>query len=165
MEASQAIDAASRMRAALEAKDPAALEALLAPDVVLHSPIISTAFEGKPAVSELYAEIIAGYRDYRFIAQLEGDDGRRHLVAEGTLRGRRLETVVAVRENGDGLIDDITVLIRPLAGVIAFLVALGPPLARRRGRLHAIAIRLISPPLPLVAALVEWLAPKLVRTR
>ena len=157
--------ARDRMRAALEAKDHAALDSLLAPGVVLHSPIISTPFEGKEAVSELYAEVIASYTDYRFVHELEGADGRQHLMAEGTLRGRQLETVVSIEVDDEGLIDDITVLIRPLAGVIAFLVVLGPPLARRRGRLHALAIRLISPPLPLVAALVEWLAPKLVRTR
>ena len=124
--------ARQRMRAAMEAHDHAALVSLLAPDVVLHSPIISTAFEGREAVSDLYAAIIERFRDYRYTRELEGD-GEQLLEMEGTLRGRRLQGMIALRVDDEGLIDDITILIRPLAGVIAFLVELGPPIARRRG--------------------------------
>jgi SnoaL-like domain len=153
--------ARQRMRAAMEAHDHAAVASLFADDVVLHSPIISSPFVGKRAVSDLYAAIIDRFRDYRYTREMEGD-GEQLLAMEGTLRGRPLQGVIALRVNDEGLISEVTVIIRPLAGVIAFLVELGPPLARRKSRLHALVLRLISPPLPLVARLVEWVAPKMI---
>lgn len=153
-----------RMRAAMEAHDSQALTALMAPDVVLRSPIINTPFEGREAVSELYATIIERFTTYRYTHELEGD-GVQMLLASGKLRGVDLTTVVALRVNADGLIEEFTIVIRPLAGVIAFLVELGPPIARRRGRWHALALRLISPPLPLIAKLVDLLAPRLIKLR
>jgi hypothetical protein len=152
------------MRAAMEAKDTAALAELFAPDVVLHSPIIGTAFEGREAVSAAYGAIIENYTDYRYTGELEGD-GVQMLMAEGTLRGVDLQTAIALRVNADGLIDDVAVIVRPLAGVLAFLVAVGPPIAERRGPLQALVLRLVSPPLPLTAKLIDFVAPRLAKLR
>lgn len=156
--------ARQRMRAALEARDHAAFESLLAPNVVLHSPIIGSAFEGRAAVSDLYAVVIDRIRDYRYTREFEAN-GEQFLMVEGTLRGVRFEDMIILRVDDEGLIEDITLIIRPLAGVIAFLVTLGGPLARRKSRLHGIAMRLAGAPLPLVGKLVEWLAPKMVALR
>ena len=158
------MEAARKLRAAMEAEDHAAVVALFAEDIVLHSPIIGTRFEGKEALSDLYAGIIEGFTDYRYTGEYESGDGNA-LAFAGTVRGKPLEGVDIVRTNDAGEITEMTVMIRPLSGLIAFLVGVGPHIARRRGRWHALALRLISPPLPLVAALVEWLAPRLVRTR
>ena len=156
--------AAQRLRAAMEAKDHAAVMSLLAPDAVLHSPILRTKFEGKDALSDLYAGIIEGFTDYRYTHEMEGD-GEQLLMFEGTVRGRPLQGVDMIRVNDEGLIVEMTILLRPLSGLIAFLVEVGPLIARRRGRWHALVLRVASPPLPLVAALVDWLAPRVVTTR
>ena len=156
--------ARQRMRAAMEARDHAALVSLFAPGITLHSPIIGTRFEGKEALSDLYAGILEGFRDYRYTYEMEGD-GAQLLGFAGTLRGRKLEGVDMLRVDEDGLIVEMTVMIRPLSGLIAFLVEIGPHIARRRGRWQPLVLRVIGPPLPLIAALVDRLAPRLVRTR
>jgi hypothetical protein len=148
----------------MEAKDHAAVVALFADDVVLNSPILKTRFEGREALSDLYAGLMEGFTDYRYTDEYESGDA--HVLAfAGTVRGRPLQGIDIVRANEAGQITEMTVMIRPLSGLIAFLVGVGPHIARRRGRWHALALRLVSPPLPLVAALVDWLSPRLVRIR
>jgi hypothetical protein len=159
-----AVQARREMRAAMEAKDHAALNELLAPDVVLHSPIIRTAFEGREAVSGVYAAIIENFPDHRYTGELEGD-GVQMLMAKGTLRGVDVQTAAALRVNADGLIDDVAVIVRPLAGVVAFVAALGPSLAERRGRAQALVMRLVSPALPQIAKLLDLMAPRLLKLR
>lgn len=157
-----AVLARQRLRAAMEARDHAAVISLLAPDVVVWSPIIGMSrFQGREAVSDLYAAIIEGFADYRYVAEMEGD-GRQLLMFEGTLRGKRLQGVDALTVDAEGRIAEMTVMIRPLAGLIAFLVEIGPLIAERRSRARAFVMRLIGPPLPLVAAMVERLAPRLI---
>jgi hypothetical protein len=157
--------AMQRLRAAMEARDHAAVVSLLAPGVVLNSPIIGrAAFEGRQAASELYSAIIEGFADFRYTREMTGD-GEQLLAFEGTLRGTRLEGVDIIRVDEDGLIAEMTVMIRPLAGVIAFLVEIGPLVARRQSRWRSLVLRLVGPPLPLVAALVEWLSPRVVKMR
>lgn len=157
-----AVLARQRLRAAMEARDHAAVVSLFAPGIVVRSPIIGMShFQGRDAVSDLYEAIIEGFADYRYVAEMEGD-GQQLLMFAGTLRGKRLEGVDALRVDDEGLISEMTVMIRPLAGVIAFLVEIGPLVARRRSRGRELFMRLIGPPLPLVAALVERLAPRLI---
>ena len=152
------------LRAAMEARDHAAVVALLAPDIVVRSPIIGMSrFRGREAVSDLYAAIIEGFADYRYVAELEGD-GQQLLMFEGTLRGRRMEGVDMLRVDDQGRIVEMTVMFRPLSGLIGFLVVIGPLIAKRRGRGRELAMRLISAPLPLVATLVERLGPRLINT-
>lgn len=156
--------ARQRLRAAMEAHDHAAVVSLFAPDIVLNSPILGTRFEGREALSDLYAGIIEGFTDYRYTHEMESD-GAQLLGFAGTARGRKLEGVDIIRVNDEGQITEMTVMIRPLAGLIAFLVEVGPHIARRRGRWQPLVMKLVSPPLPLLAALVDRLAPRLVRTR
>jgi hypothetical protein len=153
-----------RLRAAMEARDHAAVVSLFAPDIVLNSPILRTRFEGVDALSDLYAAIIETFTDYRYTAQMEGD-GQQLLAFSGAIRGVKLQGVDFVEVDEEGRITEMTVIIRPLAGVIAFLIALGPPLARRRGRLQALAMRIAGPPLMPIAKLVDWLAPRMVHVR
>ena len=160
----RAAPAASRLREAMQARDHAAVVALFSPDIVLHSPILGVRFEGKGALSDLYAGIIEGFTDYRYTRELEGQ-GEHLLGFEGTVRGRRVEGVDIVRTGADGLISEMTIMIRPLSGLIAFLVGIGPLIARRRGRGHELALRVLGAPLPLVAALVDLVSPRLVTLR
>jgi hypothetical protein len=155
--------ARQRLRAAMEARDHAAVVSLFAPGVVVYSPIIGrAAFRGRDSVADVYAAILEGFADFRYTREMEGWDGEQLLGFEGTLRGTPLQGVDIIRVDDEGLIAEMTVMIRPLAGLIAFLVEIGPLIARRRGRRHALALRLVGPPLPLVARLVEWLSPRLV---
>jgi hypothetical protein len=151
-----------RLRAALEASDHAAVVAVFAPDVVLNSPIIGTQFEGRHAVADLMAAVIATFRDIRYTAEGEAE-GVQFLNFTARVRGRHVEAVDVIRVDDRGLIGDITVLIRPMASLAAVAAALGPHLAR--GRVTSVLVRLFTVPLAALLAAAEPLIPRLIRTR
>lgn len=157
-----AVLARKKMRAAMEAHDHDAVLSLLAPDVVLYSPVIGLGeFRGQKSVGDLYAAIIEGFKDYKYTAEMEGD-GKQLLMFCGTLGGKKLEGVDTIIVDDEGRISEMTVMLRPLSGVIAFLVKIGPLIAKRRSPARALILRAIGPPFPLIASMVEFLAPRLI---
>jgi hypothetical protein len=151
-----------RMRAAMEAHDHAAAVSLLAPDVVLRSPIIRTRFEGREAVSALLAAVIAEFHDPVYTGDGEvGELQVLHFTAR--VRGLEVNGVDAMGLNADGLVDHITVYIRPMVGLAAVMAVLGPRLARGpvRGRIT----QLLAVPLLGLLRAVEPLIPRLVWLR
>jgi len=58
-----------------------------------------------------------------------------------------------------GLIEEITVFIRPLPGLTTLTAALVPPIARKHGRFRSAVARLLLTPLGLAARMGDRLAP------
>src|SRR4051794_12085034 len=107
-------------RAAVEARDLAAMEATLAPDVVFHSPAVFHPYVGRDTVAALLREVMGTFEDFRYTDELHGEDGRLEaLVFRATAGGKELEGLDLLRLDDDGLIVDFTVMIRPLSGLIA----------------------------------------------
>jgi SnoaL-like domain len=152
------------LRAAMEARDHGRVEALLAEDVALWSPIIGYSFDGKQAVSALYAAVIESFERYHYTHEL-GSGDEQLLAFRGTVRGREMDGCDLIRVNDDGLIAEIIVFVRPMAGIATLARELGPRLARRRGRLAWLAMRLLTPPLPLLLRMVDAIAPRLIPLR
>jgi hypothetical protein len=146
----------------MEARDPAGVVALLAPDVVLHSPIITSTFEGRAAVGDLMAGVIAVLDDLSYTGEAGAGD-LQVLAFRARVRGRDIEAVDLLRVDGDGLVADITVQIRPMVGLAAVAAALGPRVAR--GRFGAIVLRVLSAPLPALLGLVEPVVRRFARLR
>ena len=157
-------DVAKSVAAAMEARDHGAVVAHLAPDVTLRSPIIRTRFEGREALSEAYAEIIAAMDDYRCTALLEGD-GIQQIEFEMRMGGREFSGVDMIRLDEQGRIVEMTVMLRPLVGLLAFTATIGPRLARRKGGWQGVLMTVLSKPLPLLGVAVDLLAPRLTRLR
>jgi SnoaL-like protein len=153
-----------RLRAAMEAGDHAAVVQLLAPDVIVRSPIIGSAFEGADAVGNLFAAIIDIFEGLEYTGEAEAD-GLQVLVFRARVRDRTLEGVDLIRVDADGRIAEMTVLMRPMTDLALLANELGPRLARRRGRLRTFLMRVLGPPVPLVLSLVERLSPRLIFLR
>ena len=115
-------------REMVEARDLDALPGLLADDVVLHSPVTFRPFEGRDAVAFVLGKVAQVFEDFRYVAEMERD-GLTTLVFEARVGDRSVQGVDLVRVREDGLIDDITVLVRPLSG----LQALAEEMGRRLG--------------------------------
>jgi hypothetical protein len=110
--------AADRFRAAVEAMDHAAAVETLADDVVFHSPVTFRAFEGRDATAYVLAAVMRVFTNFRYTDQLEA--GSVHaLVFRADVGDREVEGIDLVRVNGDDLIDDFTVFVRPLSGLNA----------------------------------------------
>ena len=113
------LNAAERFRAGVEAGDHAAMVATLAEDVVFHSPVTFRAFEGRDATAFVLAGVMRVFTNFRYTDQLEASGDVHALVFRADVGNREVEGIDLVRLNDDDLIDDFTVLVRPLSGLNA----------------------------------------------
>jgi len=122
------MSAATSFREAVQARDVGAATALLAEDVVFHSPATFHPFVGRETVSRLLAIVEDTFEDFRYTDELHGQDVHT-LIFRGAIGGRELEGMDLLRIDENGLIADFTVMIRPLSGLIPFAQAMGEKLA------------------------------------
>jgi hypothetical protein len=110
--------AAARFRAGVEARDVEAALGALADDVVLHSPVTFKPFDGREVVSHVLRTVFEVFEDFRYIDELVAEKTSA-LVFEARVGDRSVQGIDYVRENAEGLIDDFTVMVRPLSGLTA----------------------------------------------
>ena len=152
-------------RAAAEAGDVEGQLACMRDDVVLKSPITDRfVFSGKAQMRDLLEDVHAVVSDgvYRDDA---GDDRTRVLTMAGRVGRQRFDEAVLITLDDDGLIARMELFIRPLPGLTALAAALGPRVARRRGRAAAIAVRLMITPLAFMTARGEGAGSRLASPR
>jgi hypothetical protein len=111
-------------RAGVEAEDLGAMTDALAPDVVFHSPITFRPFEGKEAVSTLLGVVASTFEDFRYTDELDRD-GVKALVFEARVGDKRVQGLDLLRFDDEGLIEDFTVMVRPLSAAMALAEAVG----------------------------------------
>ncbi|HEX2314173.1 MAG TPA: nuclear transport factor 2 family protein [Thermomonospora sp.] len=120
-------------RQAVEARDIAAIEALLAEDVVFTSPVAYQPYPGKAMTAAILRGVLRVFEDFRYVRELEGPDGRDHaLVFRATVNGKEVHGCDFLHFDEDGLIDDLTVMVRPLSGATALAEAMGAQFDRIR---------------------------------
>jgi hypothetical protein len=104
--------------ALLQARDPRGLDALLADDVVLHSPVVHTPIAGKPMV-RLYlgaALKVFANETFRYVREVVGERDA-VLEFETTIDGLTVNGVDMIRWDASGRIVDFKVMVRPLKAV------------------------------------------------
>jgi hypothetical protein len=113
-------------RAAVEARDEAAIEALLADNVVFTSPVTFKPYSGKPITAAILRGVIRIFEDFRYVREIADRDGRDHaLIFEATVAGKRITGCDFLHVNDDSLIDDLMVMVRPLSGATVLAEAMG----------------------------------------
>jgi hypothetical protein len=122
------VSAHASFRAAIEAGDHAGMVAAFAPDAVLNSPVSFKPFEGREAIARLFEILLETFEDFRYTDELEAD-GKAALVFRTHIGDRQLEGLDLFRFDAEGQIVELTVMVRPLSGVIALAEAVGPKLA------------------------------------
>jgi hypothetical protein len=139
-------------RQAFEAQDLDGLVALLADDVVFHSPVIGDpGFEGRDAVAALLAIVLDMVTDVAYTHEF-ADEGAHVLISDGRVLGKPFKSATLLEFNAHGKIREIWVMARPLTGVVAIAEAIGPELAERQGSGRGPAVRALSKPLTGLAA-------------
>ena len=112
-----------RFREAVEARDTAAMTALLADDVVFTSPVAFKPYPGKAITAAILRGVMRVFEDFRYVREIsDGDDHA--LVFEATVAGKKVTGCDFLHVNDDGLIDDFMVMIRPLSGATALADAM-----------------------------------------
>jgi hypothetical protein len=122
------VSGADRFKAAVEARDLDGMRAALGEDVVLHSPVTFRPFEGRDAVGHVLTTVAGVFEDFHYTDHLrEGPVSV--LVFRARVGEREVDGIDLVREGADGLIEDFTVMVRPLSS----LTALAEEMGRRLG--------------------------------
>ena len=113
----------STFQAAVESGDAEALRSTLAEDVVFNSPVVFTPYRGIDAVAPLLAAAVSVFEDFRYTGAVsEGD--RQVLVFEARVGDRSVQGVDILRLDGNGLVAELTVMLRPMSGVAAMAEAM-----------------------------------------
>lgn len=117
-------------RAAIEAGDVDAALALLADDVVFRSPVVFAPYRGRIAVAPILHAVSRVFEDFRYVREIGSPDGADHvLVFQARVGDRELEGSDFLHAGADGLIDEFTVMVRPLSAALALAEAMQARLA------------------------------------
>lgn len=118
-------------RAAVEARDEAAMEALLADNVVFTSPVAFTPYPGKAITAAILRAVTRVFEDFRYVREIADAGGRDHaLVFEATVDGKQLTGCDFLHVDEHGKIDDFMVMVRPLSAARALADRMGEQFER-----------------------------------
>ena len=106
-------------RLAAEAKDLEAARATLREDVVLHSPILFRGFEGREMVVQVLTHVVATLEDFRYVDEL-ADERTVVLRFKARVGDRELEGIDFLELDEQGLVEEMTVFMRPMSALTAF---------------------------------------------
>ncbi|KWX21646.1 membrane protein [Mycolicibacterium wolinskyi] len=118
-------------RQAVEARDEAAIAALLADDVVFTSPVAFKPYVGKRITAAILRGVMRVFEDFQYIREIGDANSRDHaLLFETTVAGKRITGCDFIHTDDNGLIDDFMVMVRPLSGAQALAEAMGAQFER-----------------------------------
>jgi hypothetical protein len=115
------------VRTALETGDPNGMLALLSDDVIIHSPaVIDTDYSGREVVAGIVGFALRTIEGVRVTHELHGDGGASHvLLIDGRIGAQPFQGCLYLRTADDGLIDELTFMLRPFHALQAFVTAMG----------------------------------------
>ena len=112
-------------REAIEARDIDAVCAMLAEDVVFTSPVAFEPYTGRALVTAIVRGAMRVFEDLRYEVEI-GPEGRDHvLIFRARVGERELQGCDILHLDEDGLIDHLTVLVRPLSAARGLAEAMG----------------------------------------
>ena len=108
-------------RAAVEARDFDALPALFAADVVFRSPIAHKPYRGRDTVAIILRAVSRVFEDLTYVREIGAPGAADHaLVFTARVGDLDINGCDFLHVGEDGLIDEFTVMLRPLRAVTAF---------------------------------------------
>lgn len=114
----------------------AAVEAMLADDVVFRSPVAFKPYPGKAITAAILRAVVEVFEDFRYVREIGGDGGADHaLIFEASVDGLSLTGCDFLRYDDDGRIADFMVMVRPLRAA----EALAARMAERFAQIQAAA--------------------------
>jgi hypothetical protein len=108
-------------RRAVEAKKLDTVGELLTEDIVLHSPIAFTPYRGREMVAKIINLVATILEDFTFQREIGAESDDHHaLVFTARIGDLSIQGCDFVHTDAGGLIDEFTVMLRPLRAVHAF---------------------------------------------
>jgi limonene-1,2-epoxide hydrolase len=117
-------------RRAIEARDLEAAVALMRDDVVFRSPAVFKPYHGREAVRRLLDAVLVVFEDFHYTREIGADGARDHaLVFETRVGDKQIEGCDFLQIDEDGAISELTVMVRPMTGMLALAEAMKVQLA------------------------------------
>ena len=113
-------------REAIEARDLDAVSATLAPGVQFHSPVAFRPFDGHEATMGVLTAIMSVFEDFEYTDELESGENTTALIFRARVGDKSVQGIDYVRTNEDGLIEEFTVMLRPVSGIMAVAERMAP---------------------------------------
>lgn len=113
-------------RAAVEANDLDAAMELFAEDATLDSPVAFRPFVGAEQIAEVLRAIAQTFEGFRYTDEFAGEAGTHALVFCARVGEKSVEGLDLIRSDDSGHITNLTVMVRPLSGLIALAEAMAP---------------------------------------
>ncbi|MBV8928808.1 MAG: nuclear transport factor 2 family protein [Mycobacteriaceae bacterium] len=118
------------LRQAIEARDLDAAVALFREDVVFRSPVVFTPYRGRSALRTILQAVVDVFDDFRYVREIGAADASdQALVFEARVGDKQIEGCDFLHVDGDGLISEFAVMVRPLSGALALADAMKEQLA------------------------------------
>jgi SnoaL-like domain len=119
------IDPVHPFRAAVEAHDIDAALALMSDEVRFNSPVVFRPYNGIEAVGMILRAVERVFEDFHYTGELTSPDGQHvALVFAAHIGDKQLEGCDFLRCRADGVIEELTVMVRPMSGAIALAAAM-----------------------------------------
>lgn len=112
-------------RAAVEERDFGAAIALFADDATLDSPVAFKPFVGIEAVGVVLRAVAETFEDFHYTDEFASDSSHA-LVFRARVGDKSVEGLDLIRTDDSGQITNLTVMVRPLSGLIALAEAMAP---------------------------------------
>ncbi|MDA3642645.1 nuclear transport factor 2 family protein [Saccharopolyspora indica] len=121
------MDTVDRFRTAVEQRDAEGLEPLFAPEPRFFSPVKFTPFEGRTAVLGVFGVLLRVFDEFRYVGELHGTAetaagapaDTHQLIFRAVVGSKQIHGIDLIQLDDDGLIEEFTVMVRPMSAVAA----------------------------------------------
>ena len=112
-------------RRALETGEIDSALELVSPEVVFNSPVVFRPYRGREALDVILRAVARVAQDFRFEREIGADGASdQALMFRARVGDRELQGCDFLHVGEDGLIDEFTVMVRPLSAALAFAEAM-----------------------------------------
>jgi SnoaL-like domain len=112
-------------RSAVESGESERIPALLAEDVVFNSPVVYRRYRGRKTLATILLAVSRVFEDFRYELEVGEDGGHdRALIFRARVGDRELHGCDLLHTDENGLIDEFSVMVRPLSAALALADAM-----------------------------------------
>jgi SnoaL-like domain len=112
-------------RTAVETGDIDHVLALVSPDVVFNSPVVYRPYHGREVLGVILRAVMRVFEDFHYEREIGAEGASDHaLLFRARVGDRELQGCDFLHIGHDGLIDELTVMVRPRSAALALAVAM-----------------------------------------
>ncbi|HLM85223.1 MAG TPA: nuclear transport factor 2 family protein [Solirubrobacteraceae bacterium] len=112
-------------RSAVEAGETDRALELFSPEVVFNSPVVFRPYRGREALDVILRAVSRVFEDFHYEREIGGEGASDHaLLFRARVGDRELHGCDFIHTGPDGLIDEFTVMVRPLSAALALAEAM-----------------------------------------